>query len=49
MLGQIASDVDPEELKTGDEVELVLETLYEDDDSEFVVWKWKPIAAEGRV
>ena len=49
VLGQIASDVDPEELKTGDEVELVLETLYEDDDSEFVVWKWKPIAAEGRV
>ena len=25
------------------EVELVLGTLFEDDDREYVVWKWKPI------
>lgn len=47
VLGQVASEVDPEDLKTGDEVELVLETLYEDADSQFLVWKWKPVANEG--
>jgi hypothetical protein len=25
----------------GDEVELVLETLFEDDEAEHIVWKWK--------
>ena len=45
VLGQVASDVGPDELATGIEVELVLETLYEDDDSEFLVWKWKPVAS----
>jgi hypothetical protein len=25
-------------------VELVVETLYEEDDTERTVWKWKPIA-----
>ena len=28
------------------EMELVLETLYEDDDDEYLVWKWKPVAHE---
>ena len=27
------------------EVELVLDTLYEDDDHEYLVWKWRPLAA----
>ena len=25
-------------------MELVLDTLYEDDDNEYVVWKWRPAA-----
>jgi hypothetical protein len=25
------------------EVEMVLGTLYEDDDHDYVVWKWKPV------
>ena len=25
-------------------VELVLDTLYEDDENEYLVWKWKPVA-----
>ena len=28
--------------RVGDEVELVLDTLYEDDDHEYLVWKWRP-------
>lgn len=43
VLGQIADGVDPATLRVGDEVELVLDTLFEDDDHEYVVWKWKPI------
>ena len=33
---------DPETLAVGQEVELVLTTLYEDDDHEYVVWQWAP-------
>jgi hypothetical protein len=29
-------------VKVGDPVELVLGTLYEDDDNEYLVWKWQP-------
>ena len=43
VLGQVADGVDPATLRVGDEVELVLDTLFEDDDHEYVVWKWKPI------
>jgi len=44
VLGQVASGVPARELRAGMPVELVLETLYEDDDSEYLVWKWKPLA-----
>ena len=43
VLGQVIDGVDPATLRIGDEVELVLGTLFEDDDREYVVWKWKPI------
>jgi uncharacterized OB-fold protein len=42
VLGQVADGVDPAALRVGDEVELTLGTLYEDDDHEYVVWKWMP-------
>jgi uncharacterized OB-fold protein len=37
VLGQVKGDPP---LEIGAEVELVLDTLYEDDDHEYVVWKW---------
>ncbi len=40
--GVDASEADG--LKVGQEVELVLDTLYEDDDHEYLVWKWRPVA-----
>ncbi|MGH9031886.1 MAG: Zn-ribbon domain-containing OB-fold protein, partial [Acidimicrobiia bacterium] len=43
VLGQLAEGADPAGLSVGAEVELVLGTLYEDDEHEYVVWKWRPV------
>ncbi|MBI4517097.1 MAG: Zn-ribbon domain-containing OB-fold protein [Deltaproteobacteria bacterium] len=43
VLGQVAAGVDPKSLRVGMNVELVLETLYQDDKAEYLVWKWKPV------
>jgi uncharacterized OB-fold protein len=43
VLGQVVEGVDVDQLKVGMEVELVVETLYEDEETDKVVWKWKPI------
>ena len=47
VLGQCVAGVGPDDLEIGTEVELVLDTLYEDDDNEYVVWKWRPVAVGG--
>ncbi len=44
VLGQVAAGTDAGELKVGMHVELVLEKLFEDEESEYIVWKWKPIS-----
>jgi uncharacterized OB-fold protein len=44
VLGQLAADVDPSVLRSGLEVELTLGTLFEDEDNEYVVWKWRPVS-----
>ncbi len=46
VLGQIVAGVAIEDLKVGMEMELVLDPLYEDDENEYIVWKWRPVAAE---
>jgi uncharacterized protein len=43
VMGQVVPGVDVDALHVGDEVELVLDTLYEDDEHEYVVWKWRPV------
>jgi uncharacterized OB-fold protein len=45
VMGQLAPGIDPASLAVGQEMELTLGTLYEDDENEYIVWKWKPIAA----
>jgi uncharacterized protein len=40
VMGQVAGHA---ALAVGDEVELVIETLFEDDEHTYVVWKWKPV------
>ena len=44
VLGQLATGVTVDDVKIGTSVELVTETLFEDDDNEYVVWKWRPVA-----
>jgi len=43
ILGQVASGVAHADLTTGLAMEIVVETLYEENDTERTVWKWKPI------
>ncbi len=43
VLGQIVRGVGVESLRAGMDMELVLETLFEDETSEKLVWKWKPV------
>lgn len=45
ILGQLATGVSIGDVAIGDEVELVLETLFEDDDKDYLVWKWRPLEA----
>ena len=46
VLGQVVAGVSVNDLKVGQEMELVLDTLYSDAESEKMIWKWKPVAAE---
>ena len=45
VLGQVVPGVDPADLAAGQEVELTLGTLYEDEGTEYLVWKWRPVHA----
>ena len=44
VLGQVVPEVGVEDLKAGMEMELVIETLFEDYENEYMVWKWRPAA-----
>jgi uncharacterized OB-fold protein len=43
VMGQVVPGVTVDDLTVGTEVELVLDVLYEDDDHEYLVWKWRPL------
>jgi uncharacterized OB-fold protein len=43
VLGQVEPGTDLGDLHAGMAVELVLGTLYEDDDHEYLVWRWRPL------
>ena len=42
VLGRFDGD---EPLPLGTEVELIVDTLFEDEDNEYLVWKWQPVEA----
>jgi uncharacterized protein len=44
VMGQVTGDVTVDELSVGAEVELVLDVLYEDEDHQYLVWKWRPLS-----
>lgn len=43
VMGQVVEGVGVEQLAVGQEVELVLGTLFEDDEHEYLIWRWRPI------
>src|SRR5574338_1449602 len=45
VLGQVVPGLAARELEVGQEMELVLGTLYEDEAHEVVVWQWRPVVA----
>ncbi|HUI02081.1 MAG TPA: OB-fold domain-containing protein [Acidimicrobiales bacterium] len=43
VMGQVVGGVTVDDLAVGDPVELVVDVLDEDDDHEYLVWKWRPL------
>ena len=43
VMGQVVAGPTAADLHVGMEVELVVDTLYEDDEHEYLVWKWRPL------
>jgi len=46
ILGQMAAGIGVAQLKVGMAVELILEPLYAQGDTDKMVWKWKPLGAQ---
>ena len=44
VLGQVADGFGVDDLEVGQQVELVVEDLFSDEEHDYVVWKWKPVA-----
>jgi len=44
VMGQVVAGHAIEDLKAGMEMELVVDTLFEDEENEYTVWKWRPAA-----
>jgi uncharacterized OB-fold protein len=43
ILGQAVDGISVDDLRVGERVELVIDTLYRDGDCEYTVWKWSPM------
>jgi uncharacterized OB-fold protein len=44
VLGQVVPETGVDDLAVGMEMELTVGTLYEDDEAEYLIWKWRPRA-----
>jgi uncharacterized OB-fold protein len=42
VLGQVVAGTKVTDLHVGQRVSLVVDTLFEDDDNEYLIWKWAP-------
>ena len=47
ILGQVVPGVGVQELHVGDEVEVAVGTLFSDDEHDYQIWRWQPVATEG--
>ena len=45
VMGQVVGGATVDDLRVGDEVELVVDTLYSQDGCDYLVWKWRPLGA----
>jgi uncharacterized OB-fold protein len=45
VLGQATAGTTVTDLHIGKRAELVIETLFEGDDHDYTIWKWKPVAS----
>jgi uncharacterized protein len=43
VMGQVVPGYTVDDLTVGDEVELVVDTLYTEDECDYLVWKWRPV------
>lgn len=43
VMGQMVAGVTVDDLSVGQEVELVVDVLFSDDDTDHLIWKWKPV------
>ncbi len=46
VLGQVADGYTVGDFKVGDEMELVVETLYADETGDRTIWRWRPTSVE---
>ncbi len=47
VMGQVVAGVGVEDLTVGQEMELVIDVLFSDDETDHLVWKWKPVDPAG--
>jgi uncharacterized OB-fold protein len=47
VMGQCPAGVTVDDLSVGMDMELVLDALYVEDDTEYVIWKWRPLGWAG--
>lgn len=45
VLGQTVAGIKVTDLHVGQRMELVVDTLFEDDEHDYTIWKWKPVDA----
>ena len=43
VLGQMVPGIGVDDITVGDEVELVLGTLFSDDEHDYLTWRWQPV------
>src|SRR5690606_10221490 len=43
VMGQVVAGVTVDDLNVGQEVELVVDVLFSDEDTDHLIWKWKPV------
>lgn len=45
VMGQVVAGIGIDDLRVGTEMEMVVDVLYSDDETDHLVWKWRPVEA----